>query len=84
MYMYRCSFLMFKFYTTYTKLLVDFLIKAPNNGQSFFIWNLVLKLYFTMVYGQRITHFVYVALFLLCWTANNSIFLFLKFMLNSD
>ena len=41
------------------------------------VYLLGLQLYFTTVYGQRLTQFIYVAL--LCWTANNAMFLFIKF-----
>ena len=40
------------------------------------IWDLVLQLYFTIIYGQRITQIIYVAL--LCWAANNAMFLVFK------
>ena len=42
----------------------------------FFIGNLVLLIYFPVIYGQRIRQFISVAL--TCWTANNTMFLTFK------
>ena len=33
----------------------------------------ILRIYFTIVYGQRITQFIFVTL--LCWTAHNAVFI---------
>ena len=52
------------------------LAKKCRFGESFVIGNLVLRIYFTIIYGERITQFIYVTL--LCWTANNVMVLFFK------
>ena len=47
-----------------------------HNGESFLIKGSVLRIFFTISYGQQITQFINVAL--LCWTVNNSMVLFFK------
>ena len=48
----------------------------PYKGESFVIGNLVSRIYFAISYGQRISQFIYVTL--ICWTANNAMFLLFK------
>ena len=36
--------------------------KLVANGESFVIGNLILRIYVTIIYGQRITQFIYVSL----------------------